>query len=56
MPVPGEHSEEVFGELLGLSAEDVRATPSRGVIAGTIVHPAAISAASRRGRSTPPPV
>ncbi len=32
-PVPGQHSEEVFGELLGLSPEEVRGLQAEGVIA-----------------------
>ena len=33
VPDPGQHSEEVFGELLGLSAEEVRSLQQEGVIA-----------------------
>ena len=33
VPDPGQHSEEVFGELLGLSAEEVRGFQQEGVIA-----------------------
>ena len=33
LPDPGQHSEEVFGELLGLSAEEVRSLQQEGVIA-----------------------
>lgn len=32
-PVPGQHSDEVFGELLGLSPEDVRTLQAEGVVA-----------------------
>ncbi len=31
-PAPGQHSEEVFGELLGLSAEEVHGLQEEGVI------------------------
>ena len=32
-PEPGQHSEEVFGELLGLSAAEVHSLQAEGVIA-----------------------
>ena len=33
VPEPGQHNEEVFGELLGLSAAEVRSLQAEGVIA-----------------------